>query len=517
MSRRSILGRAATILTACALATACAGIDQRTFDINALDRDAAVVYGQIVVPSSLDPHRGVTENDLPLLTVIYDRITDVDTDGNPVPMLAESWELNDEDASFVLKMREGVTFSDGTPVDAAAVKVNIDRILEDPQSTIKGQISPTIGSVDVLDDLTVRFNLVGPGGALPTLLASRPGMLISPAALGNTDLDQNPVGAGAFTMSSSIPGTAYHFDRRPDYWDEDAYRFRQLTFLIQLDTATRMNSLQAGESTMTGVVGPQKEEAKAGGLQVFSSDGASTSMARISLNTTRSEFVVKAVRQAMNLAIDRAAISRVLYSGDCVPGAQPYPEGYFAHSDVLDDSGWASYDPDRARSLLEEAGLGGGFSFTAAVPSLSIYQNNAQVVQQNLADIGIDMRIEVMDATQARARFVTGEADALVGQYGGGTDPGLYAQSAYLANGGDNPGKLTTPRMAELYDATARSTDVEERKVAYEDLLAEAFEMGPAQIVLCHSVGAVASQGNVGNYVFYKTGGTGLRTLDVSK
>ncbi|WP_020111005.1 ABC transporter substrate-binding protein [Rhodococcus sp. 114MFTsu3.1] len=517
MSRRSILGRALAILTVCAVSTACAGIDQRTFDANALDRDATVVYGQIVVPSSLDPHRGVTENDLPLLAVIYDRITDVDTDGNPVPMLAESWELDEENATFTLKIRAGATFSDGTPVDAAAVKVNIDRILNDPQTTIKGQIDKTIGSVDVVDDSTVRFDLVGPGGALPTLLASRPGMLISPAALGNTDLDQNPVGAGAFRMTSSIPGTAYHFERRPDYWDDDAYRYSKLTFLIQLDTATRMNSLQAGESTMTGVVGPQKEEAKAGGLQVFTSEGASTSMARISLNSARSEFGNKQVRQAMNLAIDRAAISRVLYSGDCIPGAQPYPEGYFAHSDALDDSGWSSYDPDRARALLDDAGLPDGFTFTAAVPSLSIYQNNAQVVQQNLADVGIDMRIEVMDATQARARFVTGEADALVGQYGGGTDPGLYAQSAYLPGGGDNPGRLTTDRMAELYDATARSTDVDERKSAYEDLLAEAFDMGPAQIVLCHSVASVASQGNIGNYVFYKTGGTGLRTLDVSK
>ncbi|MET0199461.1 MAG: ABC transporter substrate-binding protein, partial [Rhodococcus fascians] len=280
MSRRSILGRALAILTVCAVSTACAGIDQRTFDANALDRDATVVYGQIVVPSSLDPHRGVTENDLPLLAVIYDRITDVDTDGNPVPMLAECWELDEENATFTLKMRAGATFSDGTPVDAAAVKVNIDRILNDPQTTIKGQIDKTIGSVDVVDDSTVRFDLVGPGGALPTLLASRPGMLISPAALGNTDLDQNPVGAGAFRMTSSIPGTAYHFERRPDYWDDDAYRYSKLTFLIQLDTATRMNSLQAGESTMTGVVGPQKEEAKAGGLQVFTSEGASTSMAR---------------------------------------------------------------------------------------------------------------------------------------------------------------------------------------------------------------------------------------------
>lgn len=517
MSARSLFRVATSLLTVCVLGTACAGIDSRTFDSNALDREAEVVFGQIVVPSSMDPHRGVTENDLPILAVVYDRITDVDPDGNPIPMLAESWTLDEDGNTFTLVMRPDATFSDGLPVDAPAVKANFDRILTDPQSTIKGQIAKTIGSVDVLDARTVRLNLIGPGGALPTLLASRPGMLVSPAALANPDLDQNPVGAGAFTMTRSIPGTAYYFERRPDYWDDDAYRYKKLTFLIQLDTATRMNSLQAGESTMTGVVGPQKEEAKAGGLQVFTSEDASTSMARISLNTERSEFAKKEVRQAMNLAIDREAISRVLYSGDCIPGAQPYPEGYFAHSDELDDSGWASYDPDRARDLLEQAGLPNGFTFTAAVPSLSIYQNNAQVVQQNLADVGIDMRIEVMDATQARARFVTGEADALVGQYGGGTDPGLYVQSAYMPGGGDNPGNLSTPELARLFDETARSADVERRSAAFSDLLAEAFEMGPAQIVLCHSVASVAAQGNLGNYVFYKTGGTGLRTLDISK
>lgn len=517
MTRRSALKRVLTLLTVSVLAASCADIDQRTFDPAALDRDASVVYAQIVVPSSMDPHRGVTENDLPLLQVIYDRLTDVDTDGNPIPMLAQSWELDDTAGTFTLTMRDGATFSDGTPVDAAAVKANMDRILTDPQSTIRSQVDRTIGSVAVLDELRVRFDLVGPGGALPTLLASRPGMMVSPAALNNADLDQNPVGAGAFVMTSSIPGTAYHFDRRPDYWDDDAYRFAKLTFLIQLDTATRMNSLRAGESTMTGVVGPQKEEARAGGLQVFTATGASTSMARISLNSARSEFGDKRVRQAMNLAIDREAISRVLYSGDCIPGAQPYPEGYFAHSDALDDSGWADHDPDRARELLKDAGLENGFTFTAAVPSLSIYQNNAQVVQQNLADIGIDMRIEVMDATQSRARFVSGEADALVGQFGGGTDPGLYARAAYLPTGGDNPGGLTTDRMPALLDTTARSTDVAERARAYEDLLAEAFDMGPAQIVLCHSVTSVASQGNVGNYEFFKTGGTGLRTMDVSR
>lgn len=504
--------------TACvALAASCAETSQNEFDENTVDREASVVYGGVVAPSSLDPHRGITENDIPLVELFYDSLLDVDSEGIPIPMLAESWDLDEAASTFTLTMRDGATFADGEPVDAQAVKANIERILDDPEVTITGQIVNIVDSVEVIDDQTAQFNLGGPGGALPTLLASRAGMLVSPAALDNDDLGEQPVGAGAFELTSSNPGSSYNLERRTDYWDDNAYQYQAMTFLIQVDTSTRLNALRAGESTLTPVVGPQIDEAESAGLQVFQAENPTTGLARVSLNTERSEFGSKEVRQAMNLAIDREAISDTLYSGKCVPSAQPYPEGYFAHSEELDDSGWLDFDPSRARELLAETGLPDGFTFTAAVPSLSIYQNTAQVIQQNLAEVGIAMEIEVLDATQSRSAFVTGAADALVGQFGGGTDPGLYAQSAFTETGGDNPGGLTTPQMPELLAATQESDDIDERGAAYDALMAEVFEMGPAQIALCHSVPAVASQPNTGNYTFGRTGGTGLRTLQVSE
>ena len=521
MSTRVLAKRAVAALSACFLVGACGG-ETTGGSSGKPDPEATLTVGQVVAPSSLDPHRGVTENDLPLPFPIYDRITDVDADGKPVPMLAEAWQLNAKAGTFTLKMRPGVTFSDGAPVDAAAVKANIERILEDPKSTIASQINTIIKSVDVIDATTARLNLIGPGGSLPTLLASRPGMLISPDALENPDLDQHPVGAGAFELISSRPGSSYNLERRTDYWDKNAYQFAKLNLLIQVDTATRLNSLRAGESMLTSVVGPQIEEVEDSGLKVFLSDRPSTSFARVYLNTSRSEFGSKEVRQALNLAIDRETLSKALYSKRCEPSAQPYPSGYFARAsgatgDAIEKD-WGNYDPERARKLLKKAGLPDGFTFTAAVPSLSIYQNNAQVVQQNLADIGITMKIEVMDATQSRAKYVSGGADALIGQFGGATDPSLYAISAYTSEGGDNPGGLTTTKIENLVLETQRSSDVNDRAKVFDELMSAVFEMGPQQITLCHSIGAVATQQTVDGYEFNVTGAaSALRTVTVSK
>ena len=462
------------------------------------DRTATVTYAGLVTPSNLDPHRGVTENDIPFLRYIYDTLTTVNAEGAPAPFLAESWELSEDGKTFTLVLREGATFVDGEPVDAAAVAANLDRMINDLNSTVAYILGPIIASSEVVDERTVQLNLQAPGGALPTIFASRTGMMVSPKALANPEsLAITPAGAGAFELVANVPGSSYSLERRDDYWDEDAYQYKKLEYLIQVDTSTRLNALQAGETTLTSVVGAQKQEAEAAGLNTWLMESPGTAFARMSLNSSRSEFGNKLVRQAMNAAIDRQGISTTLYAGQCIPSAQPYPAGYFAHSDTVDDSGWSTYDPDLAKKLLAEAGLAKGFAFTAVVPTLSIYNNTALVLQANLAEVGITMNLEVLDATQARQAFVTGSADALVGVYGGSTDPGLYAMSAYSPKSGDNPGGLTTPNMAKLIEDTQRSTDIEERGDAYDALMEEVFEMGPAQIAICAPLGVHAGQKTV--------------------
>lgn len=325
--------------------------------------------------------------------------------------------------------------------------------------------------------------------------------------------------AGAFELVANVPGSSYSMVRRDDYWDEDAYQYKNLEYLIQIDTATRMNALQAGETTLTSVVGSQLEEAQAAGLRTWKMDAPGTAFAYMRLNTARSEFGNKLVRQAMNLATDREGIATTLYGGHCVPSAQPYPKGYFAHGDTVDDSGWSAYDPKLAKKLLAEAGLPNGFTFTAVVPTLAIYNNTALVLQQNYAAIGVTMNLEVLDATQARQAFVTGSTDALVGVYGGGTDPGLYAMSAYLPESGDNPGGLTTDKMPGLIADTQRSTDIAERSAAYDLLMEEVFEMGPGQLAICAPLGLSAGQTYVENYKTTPSlGGTAaMRSMWVTK
>ena len=126
------------------------------------DRTATVVYGGQITPSHLDPHRGVTENDIPMLRYWYDTLTTVvGNGGEPAPFLAESWELSDDGKTFTMKLREGVTFVDGEPLDAAAVVANFDRMINDPNSTVAYVLAPIIESSEVVDPLTVKLNLKG--------------------------------------------------------------------------------------------------------------------------------------------------------------------------------------------------------------------------------------------------------------------------------------------------------------------------------------------------------------------
>ncbi|MEZ5110945.1 MAG: ABC transporter substrate-binding protein [Microbacteriaceae bacterium] len=484
------------------------------------DRTATVVIGGQITPSHLDPHRGVTENDIGMLRYWYDPLTTVVGNGEAAPFLAESWELSEDGSTFTMKLREDVTFVDGEPFNAAAVVANFNRMISDPNSTVAYILEPIIASSEAVDEFTVKLNLKGGGGALPTILASRAGMMVSPKALENPDvLITKPIGAGAFELVDVTPGASYASVRRDDYWDKDAYKFAKLDYLVQADTATRLNSLAAGETTLTAVIGPQKQEAEAAGLKTWESEEPGTAFYRFSMNSDRAAFGDKRVRQAMSAAVDREAISAALFQGQCVPSAQPFPEGYFARSTTLDDSKWKNFDLDYAKKLMAEAGYADGFTFTAAVPTLGTYQNFAQILQAQFAEIGITMNLEVIDTTQARQAFVTGKSDALVGFYGGGTDPGIYAMSAYSPKSGDNPGGLTTDNMAALLAETQRSTDIDERHVAFEALMDEAFEMGPAQIVVCHPVGVNATQQNISN--FEQTGPLGssyaLRVMTVSK
>jgi peptide/nickel transport system substrate-binding protein len=515
-----------SLLAAALLTTACGGGGNGNANANGkdaaqgagvsadVDRSAVFNWAYSVSPTSLDPHRGASEYDLIYLWPVYDRLTYLNADGEVEPMLAESWELAEDGSTFTMELREDVTFSDGEPFNAEAVQVNLDRVINDPRSSIAEQLNQIVESVEVVDDYTVRLNLMGPGGALPQVLGSRAGMMISPAAIDNPDLDQNPVGSGAFTMTDNDPGARYAYERRDDYWDEDAYPFAGMELVVQSNDATRLNGVRSGELDATFIREQQVAEAEAAGLEV--TGGERLSFYALNLNSARSEFGDPKVRQAISLAMDRQAIADGVFGGGCEPTIQPFPEGYFAHADDVPTEDWMGPEVERSKELLAEAGAS-DLTFTALVPNITGYQSMAQVLQQQFAAAGITMNLQVVDAAQASTLFNDGSADAVVGSFGGGTDPSVYTSMAYLPEGSNNPGGLSTPELQQLHLEAMESADTEERAQVYDELFEEVFEMGPAEQIVCFRTGELVSKDKVDGLEVFLTGTYDFRDVSITK
>lgn len=426
-----------------------------------VDRDATLRFAYSINVSRLDPHRATIRNDLTTLGPIYDRLIEFAPDGELVGMLATDWSFSDDATVLDLTLREGVVFHDGEPFDAAAVKANIERGQTVEGSTVAADLD-IIREVEVVDDHHVRFHLTEANVSILGLLSDRPGIMVSPAAL-DRDLDAVAVGAGPFTLVEHRPDDVTVYERFDDYWDPDAALVQRLEIHVIADPVTRLNGLRTGEFDATTLIGNQYDEASSLPDIRLQTD-PTLFMIAMGLNRTRSHFGDVRVRQAVLHAVDREAICQAVVFGLCDVASEPFPEGYWANDPDIAPDHYA-YDPDRARALLTEAGLPDGFSFTWMVPAnLSPYNEVAEAMQAQLAEVGIDAQLQVMEPAQMADRYYAQrETDAILGGLVGNADPSLYFGQYMMPDAYANPGGHSTEAIQRLYHESIATADPEER------------------------------------------------------
>lgn len=460
----------------------------------AADADAVMRY-QWGTPggSNYDPHVAFNQFANIFLYPAYDRLTELTQDGEVVPMLAESWEFTEGDTVLRMVLREGVTFHDGEPFDAEAVKANIERGQTLETSAVKADLA-SVDEVVVVDDLTVELRLAGPGAALPALLADRAGMMISPAAFDNTDLDLMPVGAGAFQVVEHTPGSVITFERFADYWDPDAQTLAGLELSMQLDPEARLRALQDGQIDGTGINPDQIGDAEAAGFEVQTRPTTGAFM--LFLNKTKPGLDDPLVREAISLAIDRQGIADALHNGECTPSSQVFPTSYWAgNPDVEADP----YDPDRARELLAEAGQE-GLSMSAVVVNVPFYVAQLEALQAMLGEVGIQLEVTPLEPTELLSRFAGGDADMYFTQYPGSVDPAKTYASIFAAESSLNPGGYTNPAMEELAAQGLGTTDQAARESIYQELSAEAAA-DRFHVVVCNPNAVYVANDRVENLI----------------
>jgi peptide/nickel transport system substrate-binding protein len=439
-----------------------------------VDPDGVLRFAYTLSPSQgLDPHKTSLSQDTVWLAPLYDPLIIEMPDASLVPGLATSWEFVDDNTALELQLREGVTFHDGEPFDAEAVKLNLERA-----KTVEGSaVAPLLAMVDtveVLDPMTVRLTLNGPAATLPRILADRPGMMISPAAMDDPNLPSNPVGAGMFRIEEYRTGDRAIMVRFEDYWNPDWVQLSRLEIVAQAEALTRLNGLRSGEVELALLDGQTFEDAQSAGLAT--EEFFTTTNQHLQFNRTRSEFGNKLVRQAMNYAIDRQAIVDVAYNGYGHASSQFYsPDFAPGYVEGMDD--YYPYDPDKARELLAEAGLEDGFSFDLLVPNLTFSQAVAQIVQAQYAEVGITTNFIPVDASATAATFFNDKiGDVVVGTTPGRTDPSMLVQLYFTEEANSNPGGHTIPEVTEAYEESLVPRPDAERVPILKEMMAQTVE-----------------------------------------
>ena len=427
-------------------------------DDRPLDPDATLRFGWTVPATPLDPHTPTSiVAQYPYVAPLYDRLTNLVAGPTLEPMLATEWTAADDGLSMTFTLRDDVTFHDGTPVDAAAVKASLERAMNLPESTVARYFGMVTG-IEVVDPLTVRIDTNRPASDLPYVLATSAGSIINPLALDDPDLGTTPNGSGPYVLTGLSLGDRATYEPAADYWDPDAQKVAEIEIIGITDDNARINALRAGEiDGMLSKLGLYDQVSELGdGFDFFSYP--SSSIYSLYINQTSPELSDVRVRQALNYAVDREALNDTILYGQCPPVSQPLTDTYSAGY-VADLADRYTYDPDEARRLLAEAGAEGLQLDVLFGNGLSPQQDMVQVLQAMFADIGVTLTPSPFDAATQTGEWVTGNHDLYMQVRTGSPTANDYLARSYTIP----PGWIgdPVPEFKDLVDPTFDPTMAE--------------------------------------------------------
>lgn len=464
-----------------------------------VDRDATLRLMYTSAPTSYDPHMGSSSTDNTSLNLVFDRLVHTTPDGAPIPGLALEWSLENDPPALNMTLREGVLFHDGEAFNAEAAKANLDRARAEG-ANVAGDLAQ-IDDVVVVDEYEIRLELNGPAGALPLILSDRGGMMMSPASFDNSDVDRAPVGAGMYRLTNYETGVQSSFERFEEYWEPEAAAAATVELSYQADDETRLNAVLDGQADWALIAARQIPQAEGAGLSISSEPDLA--LYHLQMNIDRSEFANPLVRQALNYAVDRDGIAEAIFQGLAVPTVQPFPGGYFANDPALDD--YYTYDPDKARELLAEAGLADGFEFELLTANLDGFVRVSEALQAQLRQVGIEVTLNVVPVNEVVQRaYLDKVGDAVMITFQGRPDPSQTLGRLYSEGGATNASGLSSPAFMEAYERMQAAADEETRVAAMLDAV-NAVVVDALDVVLLHANANYAMRSDVVGFEPYIT------------
>jgi peptide/nickel transport system substrate-binding protein len=424
-------------------------------------------------PDVLDPSLARTYVGRIVFSALCDKLFDIDEKLNIVPQLALSHETSADGKEVTIKLRPGVKFHDGEPLDAEAAKFSLDRHLTMQGSFRKPELA-AVDHVDVVDPLTIKLVLKTPFSPLIAQLTDRSGMMVSPKAAkeAGDKFGQHPVCAGPYKFVERVQQDRMVLEKFADYWNKDNIFIDRVVFLPIVDATVRLANLRSGGlDLIERVLATDIKDVRADSrLKLSTALELGYLGLTINVNNDKNKGPLsqsEKVRQALDLSIDREAITQVVFNGEFVPGNQwvspehPYYQKAFPVP---------KRDVAKAKALLKEAGVTLPVAVDMMVPKGAENEAVAQVVQSMAAEAGLDLKIRVIEFATSFKQAQAGEFQAFLIGWSGRIDPDGNSYVFLHTKAPQNDGGYSNPEADKAMEDARLVTDPAQRKAIYEKL-----------------------------------------------
>ena len=347
-------------------------------------------------PPNLDPTGGAAQAiDSVLYSNVFEGLTRFEGDGAVVPGLAKSWDISDDGTVYTFNLNSGVSFHDGTDMDAEDVKFSLDRARAEDSTNAQKRLFSGITDVTVVDPMTVKVTLDQPNGSFLFNMAWGDAVIVAPESIEN--IASNPIGTGAFTFSDWVQGDRLALTRNENYWGNPA-ALESATFRFISDPTAAFAAVMAEDvDVFVGFPAPEN-------LPQFEADsrfqvlvGNTEGETILSTNNKMPPFDNLLVRKAVAHAIDRQAI----IDGAMFGYGTPIGTHFAPHNpDYVDLLGNSPYDPAKAKQFLAEAGFPDGFKTTLKLPPPSYARRGGEIIASQLRKVGIEAEISNLEWSQ---------------------------------------------------------------------------------------------------------------------
>jgi peptide/nickel transport system substrate-binding protein len=424
-------------------------------------------------PDILDPSIGRTYVGRIVFSAFCDKLFDIDEKLNIVPQLALSYQTSADGKEMTIKLRPGVKFHDGEPLDAEAAKFSLERHLTLPTSFRRPELA-ALDHVEAVDPLTVKLVLKSAYSPLIAQLTDRAGMMVSPKAAREEGdkFGLHPVCAGPYKFVERVPQDRMVFEKFADYWNKDNIFIDRVVFLPIVDATVRLANLKSGGlDLIERVLATDIRDVRADSRLVLAT-ASELGYLGLTINIANDKnkgplSQSEKVRQALDLSIDREAINQVVFNGEFTPGNQwvspthPYYQKAFPVR---------PRDIARAKALLKEAGVAPPVTIDYMVPKGAENEAVAQVVQSMAAEAGFDVKIRVVEFATTFKQAQAGEFQVFQINWSGRIDPDGNSYVFLHSKAPQNDGGYANPEVDKAFEDGRLVSDPAQRKAIYENL-----------------------------------------------